>query len=135
MARRNPMEEIINQLINNGAGSHSDHADGDDCNCGDTEKDFKLGISQNEQREILQEFVDQKALKVGDIVERNQHGKKRYKFPIDGNAAMVTQVFAAPMLDERSCLTNGEVTILVKGPRGIRVASLLVDLRLYSKIK
>lgn len=88
--------------------------------------------SKHDALEDLKEFVknkDGKEIKEGDVVERNDNGKKRYKFPQEGQVAMCHKKFDEPVYEENDVK---DMSIVVAMAQGV-FREYTVDSRYYRK--
>lgn len=88
--------------------------------------------SRNEAVEMIQKFVESSKpdLKIGDYVELNDFGKKRYSFPKANHAAVVTNLLPDGYIGDNGEGEDIVITVAVS-PECIRVFS--VNSKFYQK--
>lgn len=89
------------------------------------------GMTRKEQLAYLREFMKAPSFRAGDIIQRNKFGKKRYKWPREGEVAVVQEVFPVPMLDHDSTDYGVIAAIVSEGA----VMTFTVDFRCYELAK
>ena len=93
------------------------------------------------QCEALKKFVDnvqtKEAFKVGDMVERNEFGEAKLRFPLKGQMAIVTKVLENPLTDKMEQLIDLEISVVAAPEEDgeLVIQSLLVNSNYYKKIK
>jgi hypothetical protein len=70
-----------------------------------------------QQRTLLESFLEYTnrgvgQIKVGDYVQLSDWGKKKYRFPVSGQQALVLSVFDRPVLDRDAAVVHGEVGVI-----------------------
>lgn len=94
--------------------------------------------SAETQKALLETLLEKpiKGFKVGDYIKRNKLGKKRYKWPKDGEVGIVTHVFAEPVLDGGSnpTMVHGEITVCKLLEGKISLVPATVDFRYYERV-
>lgn len=93
----------------------------------DASQGFK---SRTEATNSLKEFLElpRANLKVGDFIELNEHGKKRYNFPKPNQAAVVTRLLPEDSRGDREDDDDIAMTVAI-GPNNFKVFT--VDSRFY----
>lgn len=68
----------------------------------------------------LKAFLERKniSFEVGDQIERNELGRKRYKFPGDGQVALCVEIYDEPKMDADDCDLNN-ILMAVAVAKGI----------------
>ena len=93
----------------------------------------------SEQKGVLEAILNQDISKhqVGAYVERNKAGKKRYKWPRDGEMGVITHVLKEPALEgheRQSDLIHGQIAVCKMQNGKLQVASSFVDFRYYKVV-
>jgi hypothetical protein len=95
--------------------------------------------SASEQKAVLESILNQDLSKhvVGAYVERNKAGKKRYKWPREGEVGMITTVLDKPIVDRsegQMDFMHGQIAVCKMQGGKLHVATSFVDFRYYKVV-
>ena len=91
-----------------------------------------------ERLRVLREFAANRTdYPIGTLLKRNKHGVIRYKFPEDGQAAMLIDKFPQTVLDDGGNLANGVIAVCHCNSNNGRhiVVTYANDLRYFEEVK